>query len=247
MPVRRPLKALLATPRSLPASVVVVTSVGPVEIDVRASPRARRVSLKFDPSTDVFELVIPPRASIKQALGFAQQQAGWLAARLKDLTPRVPFAPGAVVPILGQSLWIRHFAERGPPVFIRDGELMVSGGLEHVGRRIQDFLKGRARAEIIPRAHALAGKLGRKVRRISLRDPKTRWGSCAANGDLAFSWRLVLAPEHVLTYVVAHEVAHLAEMNHSRRFWATVDRLMPDAERSKDWLKRHGKSLLRYG
>src|SRR5271156_4032702 len=143
MPVRRPLKALLAPPRSLPASVVVVTTAGPIEIDVRASPRARRGSLKFDPSTDIFELVIPPRASIKQAFGFAQQQAGWLAARLKDLTPRVPFAPGAVVPILGQSLWIRHFAERGPPVFIRDGELMVSGGLEHVGRRIQDFLKGR--------------------------------------------------------------------------------------------------------
>jgi predicted metal-dependent hydrolase len=247
MAVRRPLKALLAPPRSLPASVVVVTPIGPIEIDVRASPRARRVSLKFDPSTDVFELVVPPRASIKQAFGFARQQAGWLAARLKDLPPRVPFAPGSMVPILGQSYWIRHFVERGPPAFVKDGELMVSGAPEHVGRRIQDFLRGRARAEIVPRAHALAAKLGRKVRRITLRDPKTRWGSCAANGDLAFSWRLVLAPEHVLTYVVAHEVAHLAEMNHSHRFWATVDRLVPDAERSKDWLKRHGKSLLRYG
>lgn len=247
MTVRRPLKALLAPLRSLPASVVVVTPAGPVEIDVRASPRARRVSLKFDPSTDVFELVVPPRASVKQAVGFAQQQAPWLAARLRDLTPRVPFAPGSVIPILGHSYWIQHFAERGPPVFIKHGEVMVSGAPEHLSRRIQDFLRGRARAEIVPRAHAMAARLGRKVRRVSLRDPKTRWGSCAANGDLAFSWRLVLAPAHVLTYVVAHEVAHLAEMNHSKRFWATVDRLVPDAERAKDWLKRHGKSLLRYG
>jgi predicted metal-dependent hydrolase len=247
MPVRRPVKALLAPRRPLPASVVVVTAVGPIEIAVRHSPRARRVSLKFDPADDGFELVVPPRASLKQALGFAQQHSGWLAARLKDLPPRVPFAPGSVIPILGQSYWIRHFGERGPPVFVKDGELLVSGAAEHLARRIRDFLHARARAEIVPRAHAFATRLGRKVRRVSLRDPKTRWGSCAASGDLAFSWRLVLAPEHVLSYVIAHEVAHLAEMNHSRRFWATVDRLMPDAERSKAWLKRHGKSLLRYG
>ncbi len=247
MPVRRPLRALLAPRRSLPATVVIVTPIGPIEIAVRASPRARRVSLKFDPASDEFELVVPPRASIRQALGFAQQHAGWLAARLKDLPPRVPFAPGSVIPILGQSFWVRHYAERGPPVFVKDAELMVSGASEPLARRIRDFLLGRARAEIVPRAHAFAARLGRKVRRISLRDPKTRWGSCAANGDLAFSWRLVLAPEHVLSYVIAHEVAHLAEMNHSKRFWATVDRLLPEAERSKEWLKRHGKSLLRYG
>ncbi len=247
MPLRRPLKALLAPPRSWPANVTVMTSIGPVEVDVRASPRARRVSLKFDPSSDAFELVVPPRASLKQALGFARQHAGWLAARLKDLPPKVPFQPGSNIPILGQSYWIQHYGERGPPVFVKGGELMVSGAPEHVARRVQDYLKARARAEIMPRAHALAEKLGRKVRRVTLRDPKTRWGSCAVNGDLAFSWRLVLAPEHVLAYVIAHEVAPLAEMNHSKRFWNTVDRLCPDAERSKEWLKRHGKSLLRYG
>jgi predicted metal-dependent hydrolase len=247
MPLRRPLKALLAPPRSLPASVTVVTAAGPIEIGVRASPRAHRLSLKFDPSTDEFELVIPPRTSMRQALGFANQQTEWLAARLKELTPRVPFAPGSVLPILGQSYWIRHFGERGPPVFLKDGELMVSGATEHLARRVQDFLKARARAEITPRARTMATRLGRRITRISLRDPKTRWGSCSATGDLAFSWRLLLAPEHVLTYVVAHEVAHLAELNHSDRFWATVDRLMPDAERSKTWLKRHGKSLLRFG
>ncbi|MBV8167088.1 MAG: M48 family metallopeptidase [Alphaproteobacteria bacterium] len=247
MPARRPLKALLAPRRSLPPSVVVVTTIGPIEIAVRHSPRARRVSLKFDPAEDGFELVVPPRASLKQALGFAQQHAGWLAGHLKDLPPRVPFAPGSVIPILGHSYWIRHYGDRGPPVFLKDGELMVSGAAEHLARRIRDFLHHRARAEIVPRAHAYAAKLGRKVRRVSLRDPKTRWGSCAASGDLAFSWRLVLAPEHVMAYVIAHEVAHLSEMNHSKRFWAMVDRLMPDAERSKAWLKRHGKSLLRYG
>ncbi len=224
-----------------------VTSIGPIEIAVRHSPRARRVSLKFDPGEDGFELVVPPRASLKQALGFAQQHAGWLAGHLKDLPPKVPFAPGSVIPILGQSYLIRHYADRGPPVFVKDGELLVSGASEHLARRVRDFLHHRARAEIVPRAHAFAAKLGRKVRRVSLRDPKTRWGSCAASGDLAFSWRLVLAPEHVMAYVIAHEVAHLSEMNHSKRFWATVDRLMPDAERSKAWLKRHGKSLLRYG
>src|SRR3954468_22247781 len=108
MALRRPLKALLAPPRSWPANVTVMTSIGPVEIDVRASPRARRVSRKVAPWSAPFELVVPPRASLKQALGFARQHAGWLAARLKDLPPKVPFPPGSNIPLLGPSYWIQH-------------------------------------------------------------------------------------------------------------------------------------------
>ena len=89
-------------------------------------------------------------------------------------------------------------------------------------------------------------KLGVKPARITVRDTASRWGSCSAARSLSFSWRLILAPDFVLDYVVAHEVAHLREMNHGPRFWAHVRSLVPDIETPQDWLKVHGRGLQRY-
>jgi predicted metal-dependent hydrolase len=108
-----------------------------------------------------------------------------------------------------------------------------------------------ARAAIAPLARAMAAQLGRKVTRISVRDTTSRWGSCSRGGALSFCWRLILAPDAVFTYVVAHEVAHLAHMNHGPAFWRTVDKLMPPGlgtpRSARDWLRRHGAVLHRYG
>jgi predicted metal-dependent hydrolase len=128
-----------------------------------------------------------------------------------------------------------------------DRILCVAGGVEHVDRRVSDFLKREARHDLQRSAEAYADELGVKVKRLSIRDQSSRWGSCTSAGSLSFSWRLILAPPYVLDYLAAHEVAHLVEMNHSARFWRVVARVCGSVERAKVWLDTHGNDLHRYG
>ncbi len=225
-----------------------------VEIDgrrfpvvLRTSPTTRRLTLRFDAKEDRLVVVRPKGVPPREALAFVAERTDWIRARLAAVPPRVPFADGVPIPLLGVPHVIRHRPEARRGVWIEDGDIGVSGLPEHLPRRLADWLKGRARTEITPRAHTLAARLGRPVGRISLRDGRTRWGSCTANGDLSFSWRLVLAPEDVLHYVVAHEVAHLIELNHSHRFWTVVRDLAGDTTNAQKWLKEHGTRLHRYG
>jgi predicted metal-dependent hydrolase len=128
-----------------------------------------------------------------------------------------------------------------------DGEIHVAGHGEHLPRRVQDWLKFEARREIARRAHEKAELIGKKIRRISLKDPKTRWGSCSPSGCLSFTWRLIFAPPHVIDYVVAHEVAHMRELNHGPRFWRTVSELTRHEKSARHWLQTEGLHLHRYG
>jgi len=241
MNIAAPLRTSLAKPLS--------HSTGRVPVRVRVSRRARRLALKIDAIGDAVELVLPPRTSLPRALNFLKSNRDWVERRLAALPPRVVFADGETVPVLGVPHRIRHVArarEHGP-VWIAGGEIRVSGDAAHVARRVRDFLKEKAREELSRRARRLAQALGREVGRISVRDTTTRWGSCSANGNMAFSWRLIMAPQPVLQYVVAHEVAHLVEMNHGLRFWKLVDRLVPNVERQREWLNRNRAWLLRIG
>jgi predicted metal-dependent hydrolase len=222
---------------------------GKVPVHVRVSRRAQRLALKIDAVGDAVELVLPPRTSLPRALNFLKTNRAWVESRLAALPPRVIFEDGKSVPVLGEPHRIRQVARSGEhgPVWIEDGEIRVSGDKAHLARRVRDFLKDRARAEIGRRARRLAQQIDRTVGRVTVRDTTTRWGSCSANGNMAFSWRLVMAPEPVLTYVVAHEVAHLVEMNHGPRFWKLVNRLVPHVERHRDWLNANRAWLLRIG
>ncbi|WP_142850537.1 M48 family metallopeptidase [Telmatospirillum sp. J64-1] len=216
-------------------------------VRVRRSARAARLSLRVGLKGDELVLVLPPGVKLEHGLRFCRQQQDWIRRRLSSLSPQVPFAPGASLPLLGQDHVLRHAPEARRGVWAEGGEIFVSGGIEHFPRRVGDWLRRQARTEIVARAYPMAAEIGKRIASLSLRDTTSRWGSCTARGDLAFSWRLVLAPEKVLTYVVAHEVAHLAEMNHSPRFWSVVDTLCPHAVESRAWLKRHGTSLHRFG
>lgn len=190
---------------------------------------------------------MPNRASDAAAQRFLASNAGWVLRQLARLPAAVPFADGAVLPLLGRDVILRHLPE-GRLAARLDGEvLLVSGDAAHLPRRVRDFLKVLARRELAARAQATAARLGRRVTRVSVRDGTSRWGSCTAAGALSFSWRLILAPVWVLDYVVAHEVAHLVHLDHSPRFWAVVRKLSPDAERARAWLARHGAALHRYG
>jgi len=125
--------------------------------------------------------------------------------------------------------------------------LCVTGGAPHIDRRVADFLKREAQRDLDAASRLHASCLGVTIKRITVRDQSSRWGSCSRTGVLSYSWRLILAPPFVLDYLAAHEVAHLAELNHSPRFWRLVRGLSPEFKRAKTWLVTHGSELHRYG
>lgn len=215
---------------------------------IRVSPRARRVGLRIDAARRRVELVLPGDVPPEFGLRFLRDKRAWITARLDALPHPVPFAEGAVVPVLGVPHRIRRSFDPGAaPVAIADGEIRVRGEPDHAPRRVRNHLVALAHNELTVRARPLAERLGRKIMRVSVRDTKSRWGSCSSSGNLSFCWRLIFAPEDVVHYVVAHEVAHLVEMNHGPRFWRIVDTLAPGHAQQRRWLDRHRAELLAYG
>ncbi len=213
-----------------------------VQVVVRRSALARRTAIRIDPVRGVV-LVLPARASRAEAERFLLAHRAWVAERLAQLPAGQSLEPGHRIAILGEPHLIRHCPAARRGVWVENGELLVSGLAEQVPRRVTAFLRAHARTVIARHVADLAARLGRPAGRLTIRDTSSRWGSCSARGDLSFSWRLVMAPEWVLVYVVAHELAHLVEMNHSPAFWAVVATLSPDAKRARTWLKRHGAGL----
>lgn len=217
------------------------------QVTVRLNPRARRLSIKVDGRTGAVVLVVPPRTPRGLAERFLAESQGWIAARQAALPPKQPFVDGAVVSFQGAPHRIRHRPGTRGAVWIDDGEIHVAGAAEHLARRLRDWLSAQARERLTPRAHDLARSIDRQVRRISIRDTRTRWGSCSPKGHLAFSWRLILAPPFVADYLVAHEVAHLRHFDHGPDFWRLVDTLTPDRRAAERWLRQHGGALQRIG
>jgi predicted metal-dependent hydrolase len=219
----------------------------PPGVQLRLSATARRVSLRVDAPKGVILLVVPKRVSLARAADFAEKNRLWIGRKLASLPAPVPFADGAEIPVGGVVHRIRHHAGARGTVWIEGTEINVAGGAEHVARRLTDWLKAEARRQILALVEHHAAGVGKRPTRITLRDTTTRWGSCAPTGRLAFCWRLILAPKEVMDYVVAHEVAHLAELNHGPRFWKLVRRLVHDVDAPRRWLSEHGIQLHRYG
>ncbi len=205
--------------------------------------------MRIDAAGEAVELTLPRRGSHSEALRFLEANRPWVEQRLAALPPRQIFAEGEIIPVFDLPHRIRHVGRvRGKgPAWIEAGEILVAGDPAFLVRRVRDFLRDLAKRELSRRAQGLAETIGRKVNRVSVRDTTTRWGSCARNGNLSFSWRLVFAPEAVLDYVVAHEVAHLVEMNHGVRFWRLVAQLHPAPKTQRLWLNRNRARLLRIG
>ncbi len=220
-------------------------------VRLRRHRQARRYTMRIHAVDREVVLTMPPRGSVKQAREFAQKHGGWIAARLRRLPETVPFVHGTVLPLRGIEHRIDHRrTERGTVwLEIHAGAhlLCVAGAAPHLPRRVRDFLKREAKRDLETASRAAALALGLDVKRVSVRDQSSRWGSCSSTGVLSYSWRLILAPPFVLSYLAAHEVAHLVEMNHSRRFWRLVERICPDMDRAKTGLDVHGTDLHRYG
>lgn len=218
-----------------------------VPLIIRRDGRARRFTLSVDQAKGDLRLVLPRRAALREGLEFVHSKQGWIEDQLAALPPHLPFVDGAEIPILGEPHRIRHLPGARRGVWRAEGAIWVSGQEEHLSRRVTDFLKAEAREALSDRARAKAAIIDRKIVKIAVRDTRSRWGSCSSDGYINFSWRLILAPEPVFDYVVAHEVAHLVHLDHSRRFWALVDDLTPETLWAQRWLKRDGSRLLRYG
>jgi predicted metal-dependent hydrolase len=216
-------------------------------VKVRLNPRARRMIVKVNPSTGEISVTAPTRSGANAALDFARREHAWITSQLAKALAPVALAPGETIPFRGAPHAIESTAKGRTPVWREDGRILVRGLSGHAPRRILDYLKSEARELLAERALQHAAALGVKPSRITVRDTLSRWGSCSSARSLSFSWRLILAPDFVLDYVVAHEVAHLREMNHSLRFWAHVRSLVPDLEKPQAWLKSHGRELQRYG
>jgi predicted metal-dependent hydrolase len=219
----------------------------PVPLVVRTSRRARRLSLRLEAASGDIVLVLPVRASLARGLQFAAAQGAWIATKLAELPPAIRLTDGAELPVLGQTCRIRHRPDERGAVRLEGSDIIVAGAAEHLPRRLKDWLKRRARVELAARARIAATRLGKRIERVSVREMQSRWGSCSARGALSFCWRLILAPPAVIDYVVAHEVAHLVEMNHGQRFWSLVRDLVPDMADARAWLRANGNRLHRYG
>ena len=220
---------------------------GKAALRVRRSRRAQRVALRIMPASGEVELVVPIRASIKQGIAFAREKASWLKAHLSNLPLPVPFADGAIIPVFDQPRRIHRTDELFGGIWLTDKELQVAAAPETVPDVVRGWLRNQARENLISRAEEKTGLLNSRFRRLTVRDTASRWGSCSNKGDLSFSWRIIMAPEYAFDYLVAHEVAHLREMNHSRRFWAIVDDIADQPDRGRAWLRDHGASLHRFG
>ena len=220
-----------------------------VEVTMRLNPRARRLIVKVHPSTGEISVIAPSQRALDRALDFAQGEAPWISRQLARVPKPVPLSPGARIPFKGREhLIVKGESGRRPVTHDAQGAVIrVSGRDEHAPRRLLDFLKREAREVLEQRSLDYAARIDAKVRRVSVRDTASRWGSCSAKKTISYCWRLILAPDFVLDYVVAHEVAHLREMNHGPRFWKLVRALAPDIETPQAWLKKHGTALHRYG
>ena len=244
---------LLRKPPPPEPAVLTVAFDGEVyEVRVRRHAQARRYTLRIHAATREVLLSMPVRGSLREANVFAQKHGGWIASRLKRLPGGTPFAHGALVPLRGVPHRIEHRSGIRGTVWAECGDdgaqlLCVAGEKPHVPRRVRDYLKREAKKDLERASRAAAASLGVGLKRISIRDQTSRWGSCSTTGVLSYSWRLILAPPFVLDYLAAHEAAHLVEMNHSRRFWRLVEGIYPDVARAKSWLDAHGADLHRYG
>jgi len=218
-------------------------------VQIKHSKRARRLALRLDVKERVINLVIPKGCSERKAHAFARDHKEWITEKLAELAPLVPFENGRVIPVLGKNrqILVRRDS-RATDITLHDDTILIrTNKAADPARRLTAHLKALAQDELSALSHDKAALIGKKIKEISVRDTKSRWGSCGVDKRLSYSWRLILAPLPAMDYVVAHEVAHLTHLNHSAKFWALCAELSNDYEEGKYWMRNHGHELMRFG
>ncbi|MFV0408572.1 MAG: M48 family metallopeptidase [Paracoccus sp. (in: a-proteobacteria)] len=211
-----------------------------IMVSVRRNARARRMTLRVPRSGGDAVLTLPMKASLKAGREFVQSKVDWLRKAVAAMPEPQLVQDGVALPISGHLRQVRALPVKRVQL---QGDLLAVPNGRPVGLSLQAWLRHRTHAALCEAVDRHAGNLGRQPGAMSLRDTRSRWGSCTSDGRLMFSWRLAMAPPEVLDYVAAHEVAHLAHMDHSPRFWAQVEALMPGHAPHRAWLRRHGAEL----
>jgi predicted metal-dependent hydrolase len=209
---------------------------------VRRSPRARRVRVSVDGTGEV-EVILPRRAPERAAAQAVRELEGWIERRRRTLARAAAEVarPEGTVPYLGGHL--RLVPQPGRErVHRRGDDLLVPK--RDTAAALERWYRRQARAEIGARLDAATARWGTPYHGLTIRSQKTRWASCSSRGHMSFNWRLLLAPEAVLDYVIEHEVCHLERMDHSPRFWALLESRVPDWSEHARWLRRYGATLV---
>jgi predicted metal-dependent hydrolase len=211
---------------------------------VRRFDHARSMRLSVDPRDGTVRLSLPPRASLAKALRWAEERREWVEATLAELPKPIRIMPGVALPFNGGTL-IVEWRKSLPRTPVRVGDrLRLGGPLESLSRRVLSWLRAEAGRVLVAETRALAKRHNITVGTIGVGDPRSRWGSCTAAGNIRYSWRLIMAPGNVRRATVAHELAHRVHMDHSPRFHRTVAKLHgDDPAAARDWLKLHGSAL----
>ncbi|WP_106745237.1 M48 family metallopeptidase [Yoonia maritima] len=215
----------------------------PIAVSLRRSARAKRLSLRVSRLDGRVTLTMPHRTPDQEGIAFLRVQEPWLRGHLAELSPVSKVTLGGALMVRGQMLPILHADVRR--LHITETAVEVPVGAKSIGMVIPKRLKNMARDALVAASDRYSAELGRSYSKLTIRDTRSRWGSCSSAGALMYSWRLIMAPPEVLDYVAAHEVAHLQEMNHAPEFWAVVSHLCPDYKAHRDWLRKNGDQLHR--
>ncbi len=209
--------------------------------------RARRYVLRLSPE-GVVRVTVPRRASLQGARQFAESQREWIErqlarrAALPALDPR--WSGGTVIWYRGEKVGLLvELAGDLARIRFADQVLNAPAVSPDVRQAVESHLHRLAVVSLPPRVFELAASAELRVRRVHVRNQRTRWGSCSQNGTISLNWRLIQTPDEVRDYVVWHELMHLREMNHSPRFWRAVAGVCPGFEAGRSWLRQHGASL----
>lgn len=216
------------------------------DIKIVQSSSSRKLILRIDNKERIPVLSIPKYCSRKRAIDFVNENMDWIINTLGRLPQNKQFCDGEKFLLFGQEVTIKHQAEARRGVWLEDNILYVSGAPEFLHRRVRDYIKKRAAEEFYKKSSELAGRIGCKLSGISIKDTKSRWGSCSSLNHINYSWRIALAPQYVIDYLMAHEVSHLLHQDHSESFWSCVAELYPNWKEGRDWLKKHSKNLYIY-
>ncbi|MCC6597304.1 MAG: M48 family metallopeptidase [Alphaproteobacteria bacterium] len=222
----------------------------PAHVRVKRNTRARRMALRFDPKDRTFHLVLPPGTSMRRAHRFAEEHDKWMRENLRNLPKPIQFKNGAVIPVFGRERLVEvtyDKTSKTTSIELKSNKIKVLTNLKDPEARIQRFLKAAALEELEALSRQKARRIRQTLNNVSVRDTKSRWGSCNSDGNICYSWRLIFAPYEALDYVVAHEVAHLRHLDHSLDFWDLCRKLSDDYFEGHYWMYNHGSELMRYG
>lgn len=215
------------------------------EIKTIKTPLAKRLTLRIDEKNRIPVLTIPENCSKKKAISFINSHLDWIKQTLSKLPPAQKFTTNQQISFMGKKITIIHSPERRD-AFLDNDTLLVGGNIEFLHRRTADYIKKHAQLCLYDLSKHYAEKLNCKIKNVTLKDTKSRWGSCSNKNNINYNWRIAMAPYFVIEYLVCHEVSHLAHQNHSPAFWECVANLCPQYKEARNWLKEQGKTLYRF-